>query len=504
LKRNYAHSERTFRKAQEKYRQQHRIPANTIPLEQKAQLVKKWSTDGGKLSTWVSQNAPRIRKRAFKNWVKAINAPAKPAPVRKKLSWIAKWKLVHDWETKSRENKDLTREAWCKINNIAPKSLRNWTSKSERDRIQTRAFYPKHSRRRIRRGKYDDAEKKLNDYVVERRAEGEFMSVERIKAKMMEIMTTLHPTVVEEKTKSGRKKFSASNRWLLGYRSRRRIVYGWATRFGWSLRIPTKKKSFDLNELVSKVKRFHYWAVYLMALPGPAEQPRDPLYGKYPGTARFHLDQVPIGFSRLFQRTMSEKGSKVVYVRIAHKEMEKRFAALVYVARAQGPQPPPIIVLPGKPFVQKNADKSIKRIDTRVPASTIVRNEQSKYTKGVWVYYDPKFRTSQHVLKDILTDLKKWLREQGEADDVVMGLDNLKEHNSEIFKQQAGSGRPRIKLAFTPTNTTDLCSVTDYDLGRMDKSNIRKAFLLDFHKTRINGARVPRMEALLSQISGLN
>ena len=141
-------------------------------------------------------------------------------------------------------------------------------------------------------------------------------------------------------------------------------------------------------------------------------------------------------------------------------------------------------------------------IDTRIPASTLVRNEQKKYSKGVWVYYDPKFRTSQAVLKDILTDLKKWLRDQGEDDEVVMGLNNLKEHNSEIFKRQAGTGLPRIKLAFTPANTTDLCSVTDYDLGRMDKTRIREAFLRDFNKILKDGARLQRMEGSLKQNFG--
>ena len=179
------------------------------------------------------------------------------------------------------------------------------------------------------------------------------MTVDRIKSKMMEIMAKMHPKVIGEKTKSGRQRFSASNRWLMGYRSGRRVVHGWATRFGWSLRIPTKKKSFDLNELITKVKRFHFWSVYLMALPASGELLRDPLYGKYPGSARLHLDQVPIGFNRLFRRTLAKKGSKVVHVRTAHKELEKRFATLVYVARAQGPQPPPIIVLPGKPLIQR-------------------------------------------------------------------------------------------------------------------------------------------------------
>jgi len=105
----------------------------------------------------------------------------------------------------------------------------------------------------------------------------------------------------------------------------------------------------------------------MMSEPAEDEVPRDPLYGKYPGSARLHLDKVPIGFSRLFHRTVAEKGSKVVHVRTAHKELEKRFATLVYVARAEGPQPPPILVLAGKPEVKKNPDGSIKFIIQECP-----------------------------------------------------------------------------------------------------------------------------------------
>ena len=130
-----------------------------------------------------------------------------------------------------------------------------------------------------------------------------------------------------------------------------------------------------MDELVAKVRRFHWWCVNLMAKPAEDENPRDLLYGKYPGTARLHLEQVPIGFNRLFHRTMAKKASKVVQVKVAHKELEKRFATLVYVARAEGAQPPPILVLAGKPFVQKKPNGTVKAINTRLPASTVIRKK---------------------------------------------------------------------------------------------------------------------------------
>ena len=372
--------------------------------------MTKWLTDsktGIKLAQWVKQNAPAIRKRAFKAWVDAHTSPSS-AGIRKTLSWSAKWKLIQDWETKSKQKKKHTLTAWLRVNHISDKTWRNWQSPEMKATIQKLAMYPKHSRKRLPPGRYADAERKLNDFVVERRAEVEFLTADRIKLKMLEIMRELHSVALTERQKNGKRRFAATNRWLMGYKSGRRHIAGWATRFGWSLRISTKKKSFDMDELIRKVKRFHWWCVNLMAKPAEDEKARDPLYGKYPGTARLHLDQVPIGFNRLFHRTIAEKASKVVQVRVAHKELEKRFATLVYVARAEGRQPPPILVLAGKPFVKKPPKGLVKVIDTRIPASTIIKNEMGKYAKGVWIYYDPKSRTSQAVLRDILTDLKKW------------------------------------------------------------------------------------------------
>ena len=127
-----------------------------------------------------------------------------------------------------------------------------------------------------------------------------------------------------------------------------------------------------------------------MARPNPGETWRDPIYGKYPGTARLHMDAVPLDFSRLFTRTIWKKGAKVVQLRRASKELEKRFATIVYVARCAGEQPPPILIFKGKPSTDKKRDL----IDTHKPASRRLRKELPNYDERVWVYWDPKFRTS--------------------------------------------------------------------------------------------------------------
>ena len=85
-----------------------------------------------------------------------------------------------------------------------------------------------------------------------------------------------------------------------------------------------------------------------MAQPGPGQTIRDPLYGKYPGSARLHLDQVPLGFGRLFRTTLAKKGLWLNFARRT-KNPKRDIATLVYVCRAEGKQPPPILVLQGGP-----------------------------------------------------------------------------------------------------------------------------------------------------------
>lgn len=166
-----------------------------------------------------------------------------------------------------------------------------------------------------------------------------------------------------------------------------------------------------------------------MALPDPGVLPRDPIYGMFPGSARLHMDAVPLDFHRLWERTLAVKGAKVVALRKSRKEICKRFATLVYICRAEGVQPPPILVLKGVPSRSEEIVKGkvITRINTRKPASSRLKPELKEYEEGTWVYFDPKFRTSLPVLLNILEDLKRWLALHGEPSAVVLGLDNLRE-----------------------------------------------------------------------------
>ena len=94
------------------------------------------------------------------------------------------------------------------------------------------------------------------------------------------------------------------------------------------------------------------------------------------------------------------------------------------------------------------------------------------------IYWDQNFRTSHWVLIDAFRDFRAWLEKNNETREVVIQLDNLPEHCSLDF--QTEMRRLKIKPLYLPAYSTDVGSVVDYDIGRKDKDNIKKAFRQDF------------------------
>ena len=79
--------------------------------------------------------------------------------------------------------------------------------------------------------------------------------------------------------------------------------------------------------------------------------------------------------------------------------------------------------------------RSYKWVNTRKPHSKQVAAELGDYLKGVWVYWDPKFRASHFVRRDYLIDLKKWMKDHN-VYEAVLGMDNLGEQCSPQYRKQ--------------------------------------------------------------------
>ena len=65
--------------------------------------------------------------------------------------------------------------------------------------------------------------------------------------------------LVKESDYPNKEKFKASNRWVQGFNKR----------FGITLQRKTNKKSKSLTERLPKIKNFHWYAIYQMALEPP-------------------------------------------------------------------------------------------------------------------------------------------------------------------------------------------------------------------------------------------
>ena len=98
---------------------------------------------------------------------------------------------------------------------------------------------------------FPEEEKKLYRKYKARRAVGLVVDYEYMKTQMK--------ILVKESGKDKDGKFKGSNKWLSGFTKRK----------GVSMQIKTNKKSKSIKERLPKVKNFHYWSIYRMALEEP-------------------------------------------------------------------------------------------------------------------------------------------------------------------------------------------------------------------------------------------
>ena len=108
-------------------------------------------------------------------------------------------------------------------------------------------------------------------FVIRRELEGLNTDDQWVKDKMDEMLVRDKP--------SGWENFCASNGWVTGFKKRYRITH----------QCQTNKKHLNLQEKLPLVKMFHSWLIYTLQRSAPQ---RCPKYGRFPGRAMFHMDQV--------------------------------------------------------------------------------------------------------------------------------------------------------------------------------------------------------------------
>lgn len=200
-----------------------------------------------------------------------------------------------------------------------------------------------------------------------------------------------------------------------------------------------------------------------------------PLYGKYPGKNRYHTDQVPWETSLASTKSYNDKGEGSCWMRGTKVDLTKRQCTLQPCFRAVGRQNvKPVIIFALKP---KIIDAENGVIDVTKPADSRIFKEMAKYDRRVQVYYDPKSYACGDVCVQTLRDFNKQTRRQGKR---LLGLDNWGAQATDEYQSLAKS--MNTKLAYSPSDCTDLCAVTDYGLGKTLKEFMVADFQEDFDR----------------------
>ena len=199
------------------------------------------------------------------------------------------------------------------------------------------------------------------------------------------------------------------------------------------------------------------------------------LYGKYPGKNRYHTDQVPWETSLASTQSYNDKGQGSCWMRGTKVDLTKRQCTLQPFFRAVGPQNvKPVIIFALKP---KIVDEEKGIIDVSKPADSRIFKEMAQYDTRVQVYYDPKAYACGDICIRTLKDFDKQTSRQGKR---LLGLDNWDAQSTHEYQSLAKERN--IKLAYTPSDCTDLCAVTDYGLGLALKRFMIADFQEDFEK----------------------
>ena len=197
----------------------------------------------------------------------------------------------------------------------------------------------------------------------------------------------------------------------------------------------------------------------------------DEKYGYYPGTRRFHYDQVPLEFSQYGKRSYNPKGAGSCWIAGSKVDLSKRFATLNLFFCAEAPQ----TVRPGIIFRLKPTPG-----DVTLPVDSRIKKEMKLYDDRVFVQYDAKAYASEDVCLSVLDHFEDEMP-LALLGPVMLGLDNWECQNSDTFHQKAD--KMGISLVYTPENCTDLVAVTDAGPGNEIKRRMVALYKKDLESS---------------------
>lgn len=205
-------------------------------------------------------------------------------------------------------------------------------------------------------------------------------------------------------------------------------------------------------------------------------------YGKYKGTHRFAMDQVP-GQVNVSNQTLNDIGTGECFLIGAKRDMRGRQCTYQVCVCAEGEQ----FVLPVLIFKNKTptedrwgTESGIENRKRTFRGET--KREKDFYHKKVLVMWDGKawFSTPCAVswYRKFIELIKKHL---GDDAEVVIQQDNLGTQNTEEIKQMTGANN--IFQCNVPEDCTDATAVIDNGIGWHLKSFVAKKFQEDFESS---------------------
>jgi len=247
----------------------------------------------------------------FKDWLRTGHTPKKRKIGRSSYTPRYKARTIVEWLRHSKLHPGTSLADWCESRKDYVTTVRGWLREQQSIfEAFARGSRGRQYRKTQRTPKYPEIEEKLFAEFKVLQSSDFPCTPYWFKGQMTKLVREQHPQST----------FVASDSWLYGPDRKS----GFKKRFEISFRVRTQKKAFSKESRMATVRRHHYFLVYKMAVPKPSQISRHQLYGLFPGTHRFALDQVPLDFQRAGRRCAAMKGAVYIYWKTSKLDIEKR------------------------------------------------------------------------------------------------------------------------------------------------------------------------------------
>lgn len=257
-------------------------------------------------------------------------------------------------------------------------------------------------------------------------------------------------SIVAEKQPPEWKKFKACTGWL----------YGWAQRYAVSSQVKTDKKSVSWEVRLPLLQQFwsHMRAVQQI------DPPLCPIYGCFPASCIWNMDQLPMPFALNPKRSYNPKNSPCWICVVGSSGLDKRQATVHLTLRAEGEQfVTPVIIFRGE-------GKRLSAFEKK--ALNSLTNIRWKFNTKAWATQDFCFQD----LKEFCAMLETHFPGQKH----LLLLDDLSAQKMPRFREYAM--QHNVLPMYIPPGCTDLVQPVDHHVGAWLKYAMRTLYQYELNE----------------------